>query len=426
MADHAAGGMNRDASGRSGGGTDAPRSAAAWNRRGMFKAAGASALGAGIAMTGGGAALAKTKADGDGRQGREAGIVSGELEFPQYGRFTIVQFNDTQDSHRTDRRTTELQEAVLDDVQPDFVVINGDVIDGGPSSVHEVKQAINNVVLPMEQRGIPWALTFGNHDEDSTGETGFDEEDMIRFIGQYRHNLNIRGAEVTGTSNQVVTISSGKGQGNQDAFAVWLLDSGRYAPDEIAGQDFEDYPDWDWLRFDQVEWYARTSRELERQRGAKVPGLVFQHIALHEHRAMWFASIDSRTESDHERARKKHSIDGERNEDECPGPFNSGMFNAMLHRGDIRGLYVGHDHINSYSGNYYGIELGYSPATGFAPYGLEGADRNRLRGARVFTLDEREDGIYTGTELKFASDYGIDTGAVAQPGEPADFPKYVK
>ena len=165
---------------------------------------------------------------------------------------------------------------------------------------------------------------------------------------------------------------------------------------------------------------------MERQRGAKVPGLVFQHIALHEHRAMWFASINSRTESDHERARKKHSIDGERNEDECPGPFNSGMFNAMLHRGDIRGLYVGHDHINSYSGNYYGIELGYSPATGFAPYGLEGADRNRLRGARVFTLDEREDGIYTGTELKFASDYGIDTGAVAQPGEPADFPKYVK
>lgn len=424
MADNGTGDMNRDAIGRGSGAADARRGPAAWNRRGMLKAAGASALGAGMAVTGAAEAVAKPGGGNGNGQGKGAGIVRGELEFPQYGRFTIVQFNDTQDSHRTDRRTIELQEAVLDDVQPDFVVINGDVIDGGPSSVHEVKQAINNVVLPMEERGIPWALTFGNHDEDSTGETGFDEQDMIRFIGQYRHNLNARGADVTGTSNQVITIASG--QGKKDAFAVWLLDSGRYAPDEIAGQDFEGYPDWDWLRFDQVEWYAQTSRELEKRRGAAVPGLVFQHIALHEHRAMWFASIDSRSDADHERAKKKHSIVGERNEDECPGPFNSGMFNAMLHRGDIRGLYVGHDHINSYTGSYYGIELGYSPATGFAPYGLEGADRNRLRGARVFTLDEREEGIYTGTELKFARDYGIDMSAAAQPGAPADFPKYVK
>ncbi|GAA3828724.1 metallophosphoesterase [Brevibacterium ammoniilyticum] len=404
--------------------------AGAWNRRGMLQAAGVTALGAGLAGLGAAPAAAKPGKEKNPKKPKKTkvtdddGIVRGELAFNGSGAFTIVQFNDTQDSHRTDVRTTELQNAVLDEAKPDFVVINGDVIDGGPKTVTEVKQAINNVVLPMEQRQIPWALTFGNHDEDSTGATGFDEADMIDFIGQYRYNLNTPGADVTGTSNQVLTVSASGSK--DDAFAIWLLDSGRYAPKEIAGQNFEGYPDWDWLRFDQVEWYAEASRELEKRAGAKVPGLVFQHIALHEHRSMWFSSIDSRTEADHTRAKAKHSIIGERNEAECPGPFNSGMFNAMLARGDVRGLFVGHDHINTYSGNYYGIELGYSPSTGFAPYGLDGAERNRLRGARVFTLKEGADGVYTGSEIKYARDYGIDVGPAAQRGEPAEFPDYVK
>lgn len=38
----------------------------------------------------------------------------------------------------------------------------------------------------------------------------------------------------------------------------------------------------------------------------------------------------------------------------------------------------------AYVGNYYGVELGY----GFGAYGLPGADRNGLRGARVFELEE--------------------------------------
>ena len=349
----------------------------------------------------------------------------GELGFREDGRFTMVQFNDTQDGPRTDRRTIALQEAVLEDVRPDLVIINGDVIDGSPTSALEAKQAINNVVLPMEQRGIPWTLTFGNHDEDSSERTGMDEGDYLEFVSRYEHNLNTPGARgVTGTGNQVLTVRSAAGR--QDGFAVWLLDSGRYAPEQIAGQDFEGYPRWDWLRPDQVQWYLETSRHLEERRGALVPGLVFQHIALWEHRFAWFASVDSRTQADHEWAVAKHRIVGERNEDECPGPFNSGMFAAMQSRGDVRGLFVGHDHVNSYVADYYGILLGYAPGTGFGAYGLGGEQEHRLRGARVFHLDEDVEGVLAGTELRLAADYGIDLGTAAQPGDPAAFPGGVR
>lgn len=353
------------------------------------------------------------------------GIVRGELTFGADGTFTVVQFNDTQDGPRVDPRTVQLQRAVLDDVRPDLVVINGDVIEGEPTSALEAKQAFNNVVLPMEERGIPWAVTFGNHDEDTSAKTGLDESGYLRFLSQYRYCVNTAGARgITGTGNQVLTVRSSRSR--RDAFAVWLLDSGRYAPKEIAGQGFEGYPHWDWVRADQVRWYLDTSEELEKRARGPVSGLILQHIALWEHRNMWFASVDSRTDADHERAVARHGIQGERNEEECPGPFNSGLFSALLHRGDVRGVYVGHDHTNTYDGDYYGVRLGYSPATGFGTYGLKGEADHRVRGARVFHLDENVDGVLAGTELRFARDYGIDLTPGAQESDPAPFPRGVR
>ena len=386
------------------------------SRRGLLRTSTAAAM-AGLATAGAAGAATAAPSAPAGKDG----IVRNRLRFREDGTFTLVQFNDTQDGPRTDRRTIQLQEAVLDDVQPDFALINGDVINGSPTSALEAKQAINNVVRPMEDRGIPWALTFGNHDEDSSARTGMDEGAYLEFVRQYPHNLNTAGARgITGSGNQVLGVRPSRGGG--EAFALWLLDSGRYAPEQIAGQDFEGYPDWDWLRPDQVQWYLETSAALERRNRGLVPGLVFQHIALWEHRFAWFASVDSRSEADHARAAEKHSIIGERNEDECPGPFNSGMFAAMLQRGDVKGLFVGHDHINTYVADYYGIQLGYAPGTGFGTYGLGGQEEHRLRGARVFRLDEDVEGLYAGTELRFAADYGIDLDPEGQPGESAEFP----
>lgn len=352
-----------------------------------------------------------------------SGVVRDRLSFRADGRLTIVQFNDTQDSHRTDMRTIQLQRAVLDDVRPDVVVINGDVISGGPTTPLQVRQAINNVVEPMEERRIPWAVTLGNHDADSAAATGLGGAEILEFVGRYAHNLNLAGAGgITGSGNQVVTVSGSRA--HSDAFALWLIDSGRYAPQEISGQGFEGYPSWDWVRADQVRWYLETSEALEAHNAAPVPGLLFQHIPLWEHRFMWFASVDSRTPADHARAVTRHDIVGQRYEPEATGPINSGLFSALLHRGDVRGVYVGHDHVNTYDGDYYGVRLGYGPGTGFGAYGLPGRRQHNLRGARIFHLDEGADGVLAGTELRMASDYGIDLSPGQQPGEPAELPDW--
>jgi hypothetical protein len=377
------------------------------DRRSAFKAGGVGALAVAFGSTG---------------QPTAAGAGETSLRFNDNGKFKIVQFNDTQDGHRIDRRTIELMERVLDGEKPDLVVLVGDLINGDPNTELEAKQALNNIVQPMERRGVPWAATFGNHDEDSTPKTGFAEPDMLEFFRGYPNNVNELGPEgVTGTGNMNLPINDSRG--TAPAFNVWLLDSGRYAPEQIAGQDFEGYPDWDWLRGDQINWYLDTSAALEERFGFRVPSLMFHHVCLWEHRFMWFASVDGRTEADHARAVKKHGITGERNEDECPGPFNSGMFSAIQHRGDVKGVFVGHDHVNTYQGDYYGVLLGYGPGTGFGTYGLGGEDNHRLRGARVFNLNDTGKDVTVETHNVFAADYGIDLSDTDQSMDPLPLPE---
>ena len=228
-----------------------------------------------------------------------------KLNFNPDGKFKIVQFNDTQDDERIDRRTIELMEKVLDTEKPDFVVLNGDNIASGVDSPLENKQALNNLAQPMEKRGIHWAITFGNHDEDSTAKSGLDEEAMLKFYMSYPHNLNKPSEKgITGTGNSNILIQNSKG--NKPAFNVWLMDSGRYAPDTIDGQNFEGYPDWDWLRGNQVNWYYETSKEIEKRYKRKIPALMFMHIPLWEHRFMSFSSVDDRSDAARQRAIQKH------------------------------------------------------------------------------------------------------------------------
>jgi hypothetical protein len=44
--------------------------------------------------------------------------------------------------------------------------------------------------------------------------------------------------------------------------------------------------------------------------------------------------------------------------------LNSGMFLAMLEKGDVMGTFVGHDHANDYIFKYYNIALAYGRFSG--------------------------------------------------------------
>ena len=109
---------------------------------------------------------------------------------------------------------------------------------------------------------------------------------------------------------------------------------------------------------------------------------------------------------EHSHAQETKCQHGEKNEEVSAGPFNSGLFAAMLDRRDVKGIFVGHDHVNDYVGDYFGVRLGYAANAGFGTYGLSGEEEHRLRGARIFVLREGDPGAFE-TFMVYARDYGI-------------------
>lgn len=354
-----------------------------------------------------------------------------------HGEFRIVQFTDTQDDQNIEPRTVETMIAAVEYHKPDLVVFSGDNITGGPKSNNDVMKAIDNIVKPLEDRGIPFMIVFGNHDQDSFNGSSvtWTEHEQYDYYRSFSCNVNKETAEgVTGHSNFVRLVYGSVVDYKNPVFAIWGLDSGRYAPnpDEIAGQKINGNNNtWDYIREDQVEWYRNTSIKNEQRYGKKIPGLMFFHIPLFEHATMWntqfgtpwpedpsgvanpvippFTSQDPANPDYDRYGMYAHSEYGEneRNECVCTGPYNSGLYAAVRDRGDVKGIFVGHDHINSYWGNYHGVTLGYSANTGFGTYGLGGADNHRLRGARLFTIQENSPEVFE-TEMKFAgADFGI-------------------
>jgi len=282
------------------------------------------------------------------------------------GAFRILAISDLHYTPKADPHGIALTGQLIDADKPSLVVVNGDCLSGKScESAEDLRTAIGHVAAAMENKRVPWAITFGNHDQEHLPKTGLDKDAVMALYASYPHNLNggyQRG--VTGGGNKALLIWDAAGR--EPVYCVWLIDSNEYF------QDGKNRP-YDWIHADQIDWYRQTSIDLEKRHGGKIPGLMFFHIPLLEFSEM-----------------VNHSkIIGSRQEPEAPSPVNSGMFAAISDRGDVRGVYCGHDHTNNYVGRWRGIELGYDGSLGHFSYPhIEPEDpaNGRIRGGRIFEI----------------------------------------
>jgi predicted MPP superfamily phosphohydrolase len=295
------------------------------------------------------------------------------LRFRPDGTFTIAQFTDLhwQNGNQADLQTRALMERVLEAERPDLVVLTGDVIAGG---CQDPSRSWLEAVAPMEQCGVPWAAAFGNHDD----EGALSRADLMALQRTAcRWCLSEAGPEdVPGVGNFVRLIASSKGGNATPAAALYFLDSGSYAPStsEIGG--------YGWVTFEQIGWYRRVAQDLARSRqadDAPLTALAFFHIPLPEFNEVW----------DH------HLCGGVKHEPVCCPRINTGLFAAFYEAGDVRGVFVGHDHVNDFEGDLHGIRLCYGRASGYNTYGKEGFPR----GARLIRLREGEQTFTTWLRL---------------------------
>ncbi len=257
-----------------------------------------------------------------------------KFSFRQDGTFRIMQLTDTHHITGDERSARGLDNVkrMLDLEKPDLVIHTGDIIFGKPAA-----DCLREILTPIAERNIPFAVTLGNHDE----EFGLTRREVLDVIRTIPGNINTLPPAINGVSNGVVSIQSAD---NQTQWVLYLLDTGRDSGN--IGIDGYGYLHWD-----QIEWYRQHSMTFRKNNGGEpVPSLAFMHIPLCEY-------IDALRE-------KEPKIIGNQQEAPCPSALNSGFFVQMMEQGDIKAVIAGHEHDNDYVQTYHGKRLIYGRYSG--------------------------------------------------------------
>ena len=320
-----------------------------------------------------------------------------ELRFNDDGSFKILLVADTQDTNHPQKAMLRLLNACLDKSNPDLVIFLGDQIHG-PSmgkSERAVMAAIDAIIEPVEARGIPFAVVFGNHDD----EGGVSKEFQMAYYQTFDGCLAVAGEQdITGVGNYNLTIRSSDSK--KDVVNLWFFDSGTY--DETGEGKYA------WVEKDQLDWYEKTSNALaETNAGELLPSYAFQHIIVPEAYEMLTAvpkdtkdAVEgvSSHEGNYYILNPEYISSGDMGEAPCPPALNGGQFDAWERQGDVVAAFFGHDHVNDFIGTYKGIDLVMTQGIGFYIYG-----KGDEHGARVLTLKEDTPTEYE-TELLFYKD----------------------
>ena len=298
------------------------------------------------------------------------------LQFNADGKFKILHICDIQDTPYVKPQILEYIAKTCDAENPDLIVLGGDNLGSncGKAATDliakwQVKRAINSIMSIFEERKIPTALVFGNHD----GEKQIVDEVQMEIYTSYDCCVAVdEGEDIYGCGTYNVPIMSSDSK--KVAYNIWCFDSNAYLDEG-----------YDYVHDDQVDWYVKKSNELKAENnGVPVPSLAFQHIVVPEiYEAMEHGTY----------------IEGYVNENPSPSHHPSKQFNTMVSQGDVKGMFFGHDHVNTYTYAYKGINLVNTPAGGFGVYG----DSNR--GIRVIELDEKDTSTYKTRLINYLDTY---------------------
>lgn len=304
------------------------------------------------------------------------------LRFNSDHKFKIMQIADTQEIPAVSPDTLSLINNALDREKPDLVIFTGDQIKGYSKKFKKdpaiIESTIDILVEPIAKRNIPFMVTYGNHD----AQCGIDNRGQYKFYAKYDNFISgdLRNSDDVGTADIQIYSSTE----DKPVFELYIIDSHGKAKDS-AGYAPVDKK--------QIEWYVSRREQLKAENGGYLPSLVFQHIPVPE-----FFDVIKKVPKGTKGAVPAYGAHENEyfvlnDETIAEGGFmlespaspdvNTGEFEAMSEKGDVLGIYVGHDHNNSFVVKYKGVDLGYTQGAGFNVYGP-----GENRGVRIFELDE--------------------------------------
>lgn len=309
------------------------------------------------------------------------GTTAKSLRFNSDGKFKIMHVTDTHLSAENLDDSVYLIAAACDKEKPDVIVLTGDI--SMADTVDETLRKATALMNVFEERNIPVAVTFGNHDSESGV---ISREDLMAFYNTFSCSISVDdGADLPGCGTYNIPVLASDGE--KVKFNIWMFDSGDYDSEKHYANVLEE----------QVDWYVKKSEALEAENGEKVYSLAFQHIivpeiydALKEVKIHGAYSYSRIYDSSRYYAFDPDAVNyGMLHETPCPGYYNHGQFEAMVNRGDVLAMFTGHDHTNAFGVKYKGIDIVNSLSTRY-----NGDAFSTQYGYRTITVDENDTSKY--------------------------------
>lgn len=327
--------------------------------------------------------------------------------------FKVVQLTDVHIgagfmSHGKDLKALNAVAAMVTAEKPDLVVVTGDIAYPIPPQAGTDDNLASATMFAslMEQLGVYWTVTFGNHDTERYSD--YNRAEIADFYENsgFKHCLFKSGPEdVDGYGNNIINIKNSKGEITQ---SIFTFDSHSYLRHDILGfgHGYEN------IRESQVEWYRENIEKLTEYNKSvsnmenPVPkSTAFFHIPLEEYQDAWYEYVENDFK-DTENVKHVYGVAGESGIIVFPGEGEDTLFETMVELGSTKGIFCGHDHENNFCVEYKGIRLTYGMSVDYLAY-IGISRRGAQRGCTVITYSP--DGSFTSKNENYYQDKYVST-----------------
>lgn len=332
-----------------------------------------------------------------------------KLKFNSEGKFVILQVSDAQDMHIPRRGMFKMLNKFYDKINPDLIVLTGDNILGNhindapignrqnvktkEGTLKRMKKALGYLLDPIEERKIPFAFVYGNHDDRNC----ITKKEQAEIYGSYDYCVpyNLTDDSVDCDTYNVPIFSS---DSERIAYNIWMIDS--------AGADDNGDNGFEYVKPEAIEWYEAQSKSLADETGAPVMSLMFQHIPVPQTKELFIECDEGDKLAVKARDGKFYKLDPEKAagfafEYAETTSEDYGQLDAIRRCGDVCALVFGHDHLNCFTAELDGVNIVQTPGASFRSYG------NMVsRGVRVFEIDEKDPTTFSTYTISYFDLYG--------------------
>ncbi len=267
--------------------------------------------------------------------------------------------------------------------KPDLVLLGGDNVTSGMNR----KRAAQLGEI-FEKLGVYWGGVLGNHEGDN--KWSISRSEMMDIFCSFEHCVMLKGPEdIDGDCNYVMKLMNEDGSLRE---AIFCLDTFDETTEQMREEhSFYENKHYDGAHANQVDWYGSAAAALKQSEG-DYKSIMLIHIPLHEYDVI---------------AEQGSFLWGEQYEGVCSTAYDNGLFAKIKELGVTQAVFCGHDHINSFGGEYEDITLSYIESSGYGSYGLAKKDKPESEWLQGYTvLEIAPDGGFTHEQMRYAEIYG--------------------